>query len=476
MQRNLNQDVLIYGKIPPQAVDIEQAVLSAILNDKDCLIEVLDIVTPECFYDDRNKTIFTAIVSLFAQSKPIDLYTTTNELRRLEKLEESGGAFYITQLFGKMASSAHVQHHAKILQEKAIARGIIEVGISIANEGYEDSTDVFELVSRAERDIEKATNILHKGTIKNAEQLTTETLKEIDKASKNADSVTGVYSGYENLDRVTGGWQNSDLIIIAARPSMGKSAFMGCLARNASVDFDVPVAIFSLEMSDTQLMKRLMAVQSDIPLDRLLRGSLTDQEMLENNRGASVISQSKIFIDDTASLSIFDLRAKAKRLKYEHGIGLLIVDYIQLMTPSEGKNRSRENEVSEISRGLKILAKELEIPVIALSQLSRSVESRSDKRPMLSDLRESGAIEQDADVVCFLYRPEYYKIEVDENGNSTHGKVEIIIAKHRNGALDTINLNFIGSLTKFTNYSEIRIPKMKPVKSFYESGDKDTPF
>jgi len=475
----VDHSLLVYGKVLPQAVDIETAVIGSILIDKEVIHQVVNILTDDCFYEERNRIMYLAIKSLYNKSNPIDLLTICDELRNLGTLEEAGGFYYVSQSTSRVASTSNVEYHARVLQDKATLRRLAFAGIEIANAAYEDTTSAEDLSVEAEKKVAKAIDIIQKGTIQMPHELVTDCLKEIDAACKQPDSITGVYSGFENLDRVTYGWQKSDLIILAARPSMGKTSLAMCFARNAAVDHKIPVAVFSLEMSKRQLMKKLISVESEVPLTNILRGMLDETQMRDTTLAGGVLGAAPIYIDDK-SLNVFELRAKARRMKYDFGVEMIIVDYIQLMSPeSTNKNRNRENEVSEISRTLKLIAKELDIPVIALSQLNRSVESRASKIPNLGDLRESGAIEQDADVVCFLYRPEYYGINTDENGNSTQGVAEFIIAKHRNGSLDTVKLNFIDRFTKFTNrderYEQPKPKNLTPLKNFYEPKDKEEP-
>lgn len=451
---------IVYGKLPPQAIDLEEAVLGAFMIDRDAVTNAIEILRIESFYDDRHKIIFTAIRRLFEKTQPIDLLTVTEELRKMGQLEEAGGPFYVTTLTNRVASAAHIEHHARIVAQKFIQRELIRISTQIVNDSYEDTTDVFELLDKAEQNLFNVADKNLRTSYSEIHNLISSTIKEIDEARSHEDSLTGCPSGFTNLDRLTGGWQKSDLIIVAARPSMGKTAFTLSLARNAAVDFSKPVAIFSLEMSSQQLVKRLLSAETEITAEKIIKGQLAEHEMVQLVKQSNKLSDAKIFIDDTPAINIFELRAKCRRLKMQHDIQLVVIDYLQLMTTSDvSKGGNREQEISQISRSLKSIAKELNIPIIALSQLSRKVEDRGgNKRPMLSDLRESGAIEQDADMVMFLYRPEYYGLDVDENGNPTKGIAEVIISKHRNGALDNVRVRFIDKYIKFVDLDEFYTP------------------
>ncbi len=464
---------ITYGKVPPQSTDVEKAVLAALIFDREALYEVVDLIRDDYFYDDRHRIIWIAIKSLYNGNTPVDMLSVCDELTKSNDLENAGGYYYITKLSDGVTSSINIKNHIKMLAEKAVYRRIIMCGTEAVQLAYNQEEDCFILADKLEKNAQKASAENGMEEIETSEDLMKGCLEEVEAAVKTPDGSTGVHSGFENLDRVTGGWQKSDLIILAARPAMGKSAIALNFARNAAVQFGVKAAVFSLEMSKRQFGKRLISSESEINLSNILYGRLTQDEMKNVVKSAGVIADAGIYVDDK-SYSITQIKTKSRRYVHEMGVGLIIIDYIQLiLTDSENKNKTRENEVSEISRALKMLAKELNIPVIALSQLSRAVESRGgSKRPMLSDLRESGAIEQDADIVAFLYRPEYYGIELDENGNSTRGIAEIIIAKNRSGALDNIKITFIGNLTKFTNLSQQPIQNLKPLKdvvNYYES-------
>ena len=441
------------GKVPPQAVDIEQAVLGAMMLEKNAVTDVIDMLTPSSFYDPKHQFIYNAIRELFGSSSPIDILTVTNKLRQSGELEASGGAAYISNLTSRIASSAHVEFHARIISEKYIKRELIRMSSEVIRDAYEDTSDVFDVLNKAEGDLfQIAENNMGKNadTMQNAVR---QAIEEIEKASQNTDGISGVPTGFFDLDKVTAGWQRSDMIVIAARPAMGKTAFVLSMARNTAVDYNMGVAVFSLEMSSVQLVKRLIASETRISAEKLRKGDLSPSEFDQLHARIGKLSTAPIFIDDTPGISIFDLRAKCRRLKMQHDIQVVIIDYLQLMTAGGVKGSgNREQEISSISRSIKEIAKELNIPVIALSQLSRSVEQRGgDKRPVLSDLRESGAIEQDADIVSFIYRPEYYGFLQDDEGNSNQGIGEIIIAKHRNGSLENVRLRFIGQYARFDN-------------------------
>lgn len=444
----------ILGKVPPQALDLEEAVLGALLLEKDALTNVIDILKPNTFYKDSHKEIYESIVDLFNNSEPVDLLTVTNHLRKKGKLELVGGAYYITELTSKVNSAAHIEYHARIIIEKAIKRELIRIASEIHREAYEDTVDVFSLLDKTEQSLFEVSEINIRKNYADMRSIMHEAILELEAKKLQGDGLTGVPTGFTALDRITSGWQKSDMVIIAARPGMGKTAFVVSAMRNAAVDFKKPVAIFSLEMSSIQLVNRLISAEAELESDKIKKGNLEDYEWEQLVHKTAKLSEAPIFIDDTPALTILELRAKARKLVAQHGVELIIIDYLQLMSGDSSKSGSgpgnREQEIASISRSLKNIAKELNIPIIALSQLSRAVEVRGgDKKPQLSDLRESGSIEQDADMVLFLYRPEYYGINADEEGNSVQGVGEVIIAKHRNGSLDTARLKFIGKFTKF---------------------------
>lgn len=439
------------GKIPPQATDLEEAVLGALLIEKEAVNDVIDILKPESFYKEAHQKIYIVIQELFQDSEPIDILTVTSKLRKKGELEMIGGAYYISFLTNRVASSANIQFHSRIISQKHIQRELIRISSETIRDAYAESTDVFELLDKAERDL----FTVAQGNIRKDYDTMGDILKlaieNIEAAKKNVDGVSGVPSGFAALDRVTAGWQKSDMIIVAARPGMGKTAFVVSMARNMAVDFNIPVAIFSLEMASVQLVNRLISSETGIKGEKIRKGNLEDHEFTQLHTRIKKLAKAPIYVDDTPSLSVFELRAKARRLKSKHNIQCIIIDYLQLMTANSDKG-NREQEISTISRSIKTIAKELNIPILALSQLSRAVETRGgDKKPMLSDLRESGAIEQDADIVSFIYRPEYYDITQDEDGNSMIGVGQVIIAKHRNGALETVSLKFVKDFAKFEN-------------------------
>ncbi|WP_235933050.1 replicative DNA helicase [Acidiluteibacter ferrifornacis] len=443
---------LEHGRLQPQAVDLEEAVLGAMMLEKDAVNTAIDILQPKSFYKDSHQKIFSVIQHLFEKSEPIDILTITNTLKQRGELEIVGGPYYISQLTNKVVSSANIEFHARIVAQKYIQRELIRISSEIISDAYDETTDVFSLMDKAESSLFSVTE----GNIrKNWDDMSTlvrQAIKQIETAKNQDGNIVGTPSGFTALDKMTSGWQPSDLIILAARPAMGKTSFALSLCRNAAVDFNKAIAIFSLEMSSLQLVTRLISAESELSSGKLRNGNLRYDELAQIHTKIAGLTEAPIFIDDTPAISVFELRAKARRLKAQHDIQLLVVDYMQLMTAGgEGKG-NREQEISTISRSLKSIAKELNIPVIALSQLSRAVESRGgDRRPQLSDLRESGSIEQDADMVLFINRPEYYGITEDEAGQSTLGVANIIIAKHRNGSVGDVQLKFTAELAKFGN-------------------------
>lgn len=464
------------GKIPPQAVDLEEVVLGAMMIDKKGVDEVIDILHPEVFYKDAHRYIYQSIVKLFESSEPIDLLTVSNQLKQDGNFEMTGGDFYLVQLTQKVSSSAHIEYHARIILQKYIQRRLIQISGEIIEEAYDETTDVFDLLDNAESKLYEVTQGNIKKSSETAQSLVMQAKRKIEEIA-NKEGLSGIPSGFEKLDKLTSGWQPSDLVIIAARPGMGKTAFVLSMARNIAVNSNLGVAVFSLEMSSVQLITRLISSETGLSSEKLRTGKLEKHEWEQLNVKVKGLEKAPLFIDDTPSLSIFDLRAKARRLSSQHGIKLIVIDYLQLMTAGgTQKGGNREQEISTISRNLKALAKELDVPVIALSQLSRAVETRGgSKRPLLSDLRESGAIEQDADIVSFIYRPEYYKIDEwdDEERTPTQGQAEFIVAKHRNGGLDNIRLKFIGQLGKFDNLEDFDSPFEFQSKM---NGDDENPF
>jgi replicative DNA helicase len=470
----LHQLALDHGKLPPQAVELEEAVLGAMMLEKDAVNDVIDILKPESFYKEQHQKIYAAIQDLFQRSEPIDILTVTSELKKRGELEFVGGPFYITSLTNRIASSANAEFYARIISQKHIQRELIRISSKIIQRAYDETTDVFDLLDEAEKDLFTIAEGNIRKNFLQIKDIMHEALQNIENAKKHEDAIIGVPSGFTALDRVTAGWQKSDLIVIAARPGMGKTAFVLTMARNAAVEFNKPVAFFSLEMSAVQLVTRLIASETEIEAEKLKRGNLADYEWEQLHAKIGALSKAPLFIDDTPALSIFELRAKCRRLKAQHDIQLIIIDYLQLMTTGGEKGSgNREQEISMISRSLKSIAKELNIPVIALSQLSRAVENRSgDKRPQLSDLRESGAIEQDADLVAFIYRPEYYGFTQDKEGNSVTGLAYILIQKHRNGALQDVPLRFVNKLAKFMDVDNHPFDSLAPLtpSNDFESG------
>ncbi|MCT4628516.1 replicative DNA helicase [Winogradskyella sp.] len=449
------------GKIPPQAIDLEEVVLGAMMIDKKGVDEVIDILSPDAFYKEAHKHIFEAIFKLFENSEPIDLLTVSSQLKKDQKLDVSGGDFYLISLTQRVSSSAHIEFHARIILQKFIQRSLIKISNEIIEEAYDETKDVFDLLDNAEAKLYEVTQGNVKKSTESAQSLVIQAKKKIEEIS-NKEGLSGIPTGFDKLDKLTSGWQPSDLIIVAARPGMGKTALTLTMARNIAVDFNNAVAFFSLEMSSVQLITRLISSETGLSSEKLRTGKLEKHEWEQLNVKVKTLEKAPLFIDDTPSLSIFDLRAKARRLKSQYDIKVIMIDYLQLMTAGGSqKGGNREQEISMISRNLKALAKELNVPVIALSQLSRAVETRGgSKRPLLSDLRESGAIEQDADIVSFIYRPEYYKIDEwdDEERSPTEGQGEFIVAKHRNGGLENIRLKFIGHLGKFDNLDDFDTP------------------
>jgi replicative DNA helicase len=445
------------GRIPPQAVDVEQAVLGAMLIEAEAIPRAIELLQEDSFYDGRHRRIFGALLSLFERNNPVDLITVSEELKRRGDIEDVGGGAYLTDLTLQVASAANVEHHARIIAEKALLRKMIETMTMLVGSAYETGSDAFELLDKAESEIFRISESQLRRAGLSMKEVVKQTLESLEAVHGNEGGITGVPTGFTRLDQMTGGWQKTDLIIIAARPSMGKTAFSLSMARNAALHprDGVGVAIFSLEMGAQQLAQRLLTSEARIDAQAARTGRMNDRDWASLARAAGTLSEAPIYIDDTPSLNVLELRAKCRRLKAEHDIGLVIVDYLQLMHGTgSSKNSNREQEIAQISRSLKALAKELNVPVIALSQLSRAVEQRGgDKRPQLSDLRESGSIEQDADVVAFIYRAERYGITVDENGNSTQGIGEIIIGKQRNGPVGDVQLAFVDQYARFENLS-----------------------
>lgn len=443
------------GTIPPQASELEEAVLGALMLEGDSITTVQEFLTGDAFYLEAHRTIYRAIEELGMENKPIDLLTVTEKLKHKKQLKEVGGASFLAQLTQKVASAMNIEFHATIIAQKYVQRELIRASTEIQRRSYDESTDVTELIDYAEAEIFKVAEGHIKRDIQSASLIFDKAMKAIEEAHAQGGTMNGVPTGFTRLDQLTLGWQPSDMIIIAARPSMGKTAFVLSMARNMALDYEKAVAIFSLEMSSVQLMMRLIVSESGLSSTDIRSGKLTAEQWRHLEQTTRMLPSAPLFIDDTPALSIYELRSKARRLKAQHDIQLLIIDYLQLMTGSAENRGNREQEVASISRGLKAIAKELNIPIIALSQLNRSVESRTGlKRPQLSDLRESGAIEQDADIVAFIHRPEYFGFTQDEDGQPTAGMAEIIIAKHRNGATDTVKLRFRKEQARFLDYDD----------------------
>ena len=436
---------MLLEKLPPYNLEAEQAVLGSMMIDKEAVYIALEILEAEDFYKEAHQLLFTTIVNLEAKAEPVDMVTLTEELHRQNSVEKVGGVGYIAEVANVVPTAANARHYAEIVAEKAILRKLIRVSTNIANRCYEDQEETCDLLDSAEKMIlEIADNRNFSGLVP-LKKVLSDTLEKIEFMAGNKGNITGIPSFYNDLDSMTSGWQPSDLIILAARPAMGKTSFGLNIAQNAAIKGKKPVAIFSLEMSKEQLVQRMMSSEAMIDQHKLRTGRLQDEEWVRLTKASQPLSTAEIFIDDTPAISVLELRAKARRLKVEKGLGLIIIDYLQLMQVGK-RSENRQQEISEISRSLKALARELNVPIMALSQLSRAVEQTQDKRPALSHLRESGALEQDADLVMFIYREDYYNPESEKPGIA-----EIIIAKHRNGPTGSVELGFIKELTKFVN-------------------------
>ena len=447
-------DNTTYAHLQPQALEVERAVLGALMNDRDAYAVVCEILSPESFYEQRNQLIYSAIRDLSLAEKPVDVLTVTDELERQGCLDKVGGAIYIADLSNKVASSANIEYHARIIAHKFLARQLISFASEIETKAFDGSMDIDDLMQEAEGSLFELSRRNMKKDYTQIDPVISNALEVIQKAAANKDGLTGVPTGYHKLDNITSGWQASDLVIIAGRPAMGKTSFALSMAKNIAADYKVPMAFFSLEMSNVQLVNRLISNCCEIQGSKILNGQLKPDEWERLDKRLNNLIGSPLYVDDTPGLSVFELRTKARRLVRDHGVKIIMIDYLQLMNANGMRFSSRQEEVSTISRSLKQIAKELDIPILALSQLNRGVESREGlegKRPQLSDLRESGAIEQDADMVLFVHRPEYYHIYQDENGRDLHGMAQIIIAKHRKGATGDVLLNFRGEFTRFEN-------------------------
>ena len=444
------------GRLSPRDTDVEAAVLGALMIEKDAYTVVCDILKPESFYEPSHQKVYEAIQTLGASQRPIDLFTVTEQLRLNGTLDEVGGPAFVVQLTSNVTSAAHVEFHARIVAQKYLARELISFAANIENNAFDESIDVDDLLQEAEGKLFEISQRNVKKDVTQIDPVITAALDQIQAAANRTSGLSGLQTGFHELDKVTSGWQNSDLIIIAARPAMGKTAFVLSMAKNMAVNYNIPIAVFSLEMSNLQLVNRLISNVCELPGEKIKSGQLTSLEWDQLMARIKHLNGAQLYIDDTASLSVFELRTKARRLVREHNIKMIIIDYLQLMNASGMKFGSREQEVSMISRSLKQLAKELNIPIVALSQLSRQVENRSDnKRPQLSDLRESGAIEQDADIVCFIHRPEYYyHSDTDPSGKDIRGLAEFIIAKHRSGSVKDVNMRFRAQFARFENWIE----------------------
>ncbi|HRI20166.1 MAG TPA: replicative DNA helicase, partial [Panacibacter sp.] len=480
-----------YGKVPPQAKDLEEAVLGAIMLEKGAFDTVAEILKPESFYTDAHQRIFKAFKNIAAKSSPIDILTTVEELKRSEELDIVGGPFYVTKLTNAVVNAANIEAHARIIQQKFIQRELIRISGEIICEAYEESTDVFDLMDNADKKLsEIIMGCLQKGFVHVSEGIL-KSLTRMDETAALGKTITGVSSGYADIDRITRGWQPADLIILAARPSVGKTALALNIARNAAMHPQYPVGVgfFSLEQGLMKIADRLLSAESEVWIEKIQRANINEHDRRQLDAAINRLYTAPLFIDDTSALNIFEFKTKARKLVNKHQVGLIIIDYLQLMQ-GEGKG-NREQDISSISRNLKAIAKELNIPIIALSQLNRAVETRREsKMPMLADLRESGAIEQDADLVAFIYRPEYYEQHSNEHGESTMGETHIKIAKHRDGVLDTVKLRAALAIQKFYNWDGVSgtTKKMKDAgfisigsrlkkeDAFDEGFEEDAPF
>ncbi len=443
------------GKLPPRDTDLEEVVLGALMLEKDAYMHVCDILVPDAFYDPRNQKIFQAISTLGLNQRPIDMLTVTEQLRHDGTLDEVGGAVRVTELTARVYSAANVEYHAHIIAQKYLARRLIRFATDVETQAYDESNDISDLLQQAEGHLFEISQTQLKREVTQIDPVLNLAIEQIQAAANAESGLSGLRTGYTGLDKMTAGWQNSDLIIIAARPAMGKTAFVLSMAKNMTMDYNIPTAIFTLEMANVQLVKRLLSNVADLEGEKIKNGQLSPQEWDRLNSRMKAVFGAPLYLDETPGLSITELRTKARRLVRERGVKLIMIDYLQLMNATGMKLGSREQEVSTISRSLKALAKELDIPIIALSQLNRSTETREDKRPVLSDLRESGAIEQDADIVCFIHRPEYYtKSSEDAQGNDIRGLAELIIAKHRSGAVGDVKLRFVAKYARFENWEE----------------------
>ncbi len=453
-----------YAHVQPQARELEQVVLGALMIDKDAYAVVCETLTPESFYEPRHQKIYAAIRELSMHEQPVDVWTTSEQLARQGDLEDVGGPGYVAELSASVASSANIEYHARIIAQKSLARQLISYASVIETKAFDETIDIDDLMQEAEGSLFELSQRNMKKEYTQIDPVIKNAINVIQKAAANKDGLTGVPTGYNKLDELTSGWQASDLVIIAGRPAMGKTSFALSMAKNIAADYKVPMAFFSLEMSNVQLVNRLISNVCEIQGSKILNGQLDNEEWSRLDKRVNNLLGAPLYVDDTPGLSVFELRTKARRLVREHGVKIIMIDYLQLMNANGMRFSSRQEEVSTISRSLKGLAKELDVPILALSQLNRGVENRDGregKRPQLSDLRESGAIEQDADMVLFVHRPEYYHIYQDDNGRDLRGMAQIIIAKHRKGATGDVLLTFRGEFTRFENPEDSRLSSSK---------------
>ena len=466
-KRVYSADSNMYAHVQPQAVDMERAVLGALMIDVNAFDLISNILTPESFYEPRNQQVFSAIRELYNAEdgrKPIDVWTVTEQLSQNGKLEEVGGPGYVAEVSSSVLTSANIEYHARVLAQKAMARELIKFGGIVMSKAFDETTDIDDLMQEAEENLFRLSKEHIKSDFKQIDPVLKDAIQEVSAAAANSDGITGIATGYGDLDQLTSGWQNSDLIIIAGRPAMGKTALALCISKFIAIEQEIPLAFFSLEMSSTQLVKRIVSSVCEVGSAKLRNGQLDPYDWQHIDHGISRILGKPFYLDDTPGLSIYDLRSKARRLVKQHRVKVIIIDYLQLMSASTTRYSTRQDEVALVSRSLKGLAKELNIPIIVLSQLNRGVENREGlegKRPQLSDLRESGAIEQDADMVLFVHRPEYYHIYQDDKGNDLRGMAQLIIAKQRNGATGDVLLEFRSEFTSFSSPEGRRLIAIK---------------
>ena len=439
------------GKVPPHDIEAEQAVLGSMLTDQDAVIDAIEVLKADDFYRQDNKTIYEAILSLYNRAEPIDIITVKSELTSLGKLEAVGGLEYIAVLPDKVPTTANVDKYIKIVEEKSILRRLIKASNELIDLGYAETEEVDTIIDQAEKKVFEISQGKNQKGYTPIKDILVESFAELEKLYNQKEPITGIPTGFADLDYKTAGLHNSDLVLVAARPAMGKSAFALNIATNAAVQAKVPTVIFNLEMSKSQLVSRILCSEAMVDSNKVRTGKIEEDDWVKLATALGPLSEAPIYIDDTPGITVTEIRAKCRKLKMEKNLGLIVIDYLQLIQGSGKRNSSREQEISEISRSLKILAKELDVPVIALSQLSRAAEQRADHRPMLSDLRESGAIEQDADIVMFLYRDDYYNPDSEKKNIA-----EVIMAKHRAGSTGTVELLWLGSYTKFVNIEKYR--------------------